>query len=66
MESSRRGENKTIPFRTTRYFCSNGEWYFMTRGGGQRGPFASKQDMEAELMLYLREENQSDGFIRDK
>ena len=66
MESNRNGENKPVPFRTARHFCSNGEWYFMTRGGGQCGPFANKQDMEAELMLYLREESQTDGFIKDK
>lgn len=66
MESNRSGETKSVPFRTARHFCSNGEWYFMTRGGGQRGPFASKQDMEAELMLYIREEGQTAGFIKDK
>jgi hypothetical protein len=66
VESNRSGENKPIPFRTARHFCSNGEWYFMTRGGGQRGPFGTRQDMEAELMLYLREENLSNERITDK
>lgn len=66
MESNRHGEDKNIPFRSARHFCSNGEWYFMTRGGGQRGPFTNKQEMEAELLLYLREETQNNDKITDK
>lgn len=54
MEQARTGESSHIPFRTQRYFCINGVWYFQTRGGGQHGPFISKEEMEAELMLYIR------------
>ncbi|MDH5735832.1 MAG: DUF6316 family protein, partial [Gammaproteobacteria bacterium] len=60
---NRTGEDRNIPFRTDRYFCSNGEWYFLTRGGGQQGPFSSKADMEGELMLYLREQNLAKNAI---
>ncbi len=55
MEQNRSGETSHTPFRTQRHFCINGEWYFLTRGGGQQGPYASRQEMEAELLMYLRE-----------
>ncbi len=51
----RAGENSPIPFRNQRYFCANGVWFFETRGGKQLGPFVSKQEMEAELMMFIRE-----------
>jgi len=56
MQYHRSGETKSIPFRTERYFCSNGVWYFDTRGGQQRGPFASKQEMQGELILFIRDQ----------
>lgn len=63
MEQIRAGESSTIPFRTQRYFCANGDWYFLTRGGGQRGPFSSKEEMEAELLLYIREKTMENNAI---
>lgn len=56
MQKFRAGEHNTIPFRNERYFCANGVWYFETRGGKQMGPFADKREMEAELLLYIREQ----------
>ena len=55
MEKHRSGEETSIGFRSQRYFCINGVWYFQTRGGGQKGPFISKEEMEAELLLFIRE-----------
>ena len=54
---NRSGETSATHFRTERYFCSNGEWYFLTRGGGQEGPYLNKEEMEAELLLFIREQN---------
>ncbi|VAW70158.1 hypothetical protein MNBD_GAMMA09-2578 [hydrothermal vent metagenome] len=56
MQHHRYGEEKSIPFRTERYFCSNGVWYFDTRGGHQKGPYISKQEMQAELMQFIQEQ----------
>ncbi|VAW60560.1 hypothetical protein MNBD_GAMMA11-501 [hydrothermal vent metagenome] len=56
MQHHRSGEENPIPFRTERYFCTNGVWYFDTRGGHQKGPFASKQEMQGELLLFIREQ----------
>lgn len=56
MQKHRAGESQTIPFRSDRFFCANGLWYFEARGGVQVGPFDNKADMEAELMLYIRQQ----------
>ena len=63
MEKHRAGETQTIPFRNERYYCMNGEWFFETRGGGQCGPFESKKEMEAELMMFIREQAMANNAI---
>lgn len=61
----RAGESKPIPFRNQRYFCTNGVWFFETRGGKQIGPFISKQEMEAELLIFIREKTMlNQSFVR--
>lgn len=57
MQQYRAGESKSIPFRNARYFCVNGVWFFETRGGKQEGPFLTKNEMEGELLMYIREQN---------
>ncbi len=57
MEPNRSGESRNIPFRTNRYFCTNGAWHFMTREGIEMGPFIDKDDAEAELMMFIREKS---------
>ncbi len=64
MQHHRYGEEKSIPFRTERYFCSNGVWYFDTRGGRQKGPYASKQEMQAELVLFIQEQTTQNKLFR--
>ena len=59
----RTGESSNIPFRTQRYFCINGVWYFQTRGGGQQGPYVSKEEMQAELMLFIRDKSMEHNAI---
>lgn len=56
MQQNRSGEKTNIPFRSERYFCANGVWYFDTRGGKQQGPFIDKEEMEGELLLYIRQQ----------
>lgn len=50
----RQGEQSGMFFRSDRFFCISGEWYFSTRESPQVGPFTLKSDAEAELMIYLR------------
>jgi len=55
----RAGEEQNIPLRNERYSCINGIWFFKTRGGKQKGPFVNKQEMEAELLFFIREQKMS-------
>lgn len=65
MHTHRNGEDTAIPFRNERYFCVNGAWYFEVRGGVQKGPFPNKEEMEAELLLFIREQTLLEqSFIR--
>lgn len=63
MELSRNGESRHIPFRSNRYFCINGTWYFMTREGSQLGPFIDKREAEAELMMFIREKSMQNNAM---
>ncbi len=40
-------------FRADRFYCANGKWYFLTRGGITFGPFDTKKEAETELEYYL-------------
>lgn len=47
-------ENRTTNFfRTERYVQINEQWYFMTRGGSQEGPFRNKMEAEESLRLFV-------------
>jgi len=63
MELHRTGEERSIPFRTNRYYCVNGTWYFMTREGSQLGPFIDKREAEAELTMFIREKSMENSNI---
>ena len=41
-------------FKTDRIFQANGEWYFITREGEDRGPYTSKEQANIEIALYIR------------
>lgn len=44
-------------FRTHRISCINSEWYFLTRGGENIGPFPTKEDAKKHLVSYLEKLN---------
>ena len=48
-------EDNKARFRSDRFFCEEGNWYFTTRENVIRGPYESREDAERELMLYLRD-----------
>ena len=66
MQKHRSGEDKIIPFRNECYFCANGVWYFETRGGKQKGPFADKAEMEGELLLFIREQRMLNQSLKQQ
>ena len=58
----RKGEDtEKTWFRTDRFYNVNGSWHFMTREGEELGPYGSKQDAQAALMLYIR--STSDEYV---
>ncbi len=56
--SRRKGDaDDSIHFRAHRIHCINGNWYFLTREGGNVGPFATREEAEiylSELLKHVR------------
>ncbi len=44
------------PFRSDRFYTENGQWYFAIRRGPDQGPYASREDAEAALEIFLAEQ----------
>ncbi len=53
MSTNRRGEKRKIRFRSDRLFVADSQWYFSTREGEEKGPYATKEEAEAELVRYV-------------
>lgn len=53
MTKKRQNDTGQAPERQQRSYCVNGLWYFELRGGGQHGPYESKQDMENALHEFI-------------
>ncbi|SFR86159.1 hypothetical protein SAMN05216203_3540 [Marinobacter daqiaonensis] len=51
--SARAGETRPTPFRSSRFFCVGGKWYFTTREGFDSGPFATRERAEIGLKRFL-------------
>lgn len=55
MSNNRIGENeKRRYFRSDRISMANGKYFFTTREGTLEGPFASREEAERELMMFIR------------
>ena len=48
-------DNEPIHFQMNRLVQQNGEWFYMTREGEERGPFESRKEAEGDLILYIRD-----------
>jgi len=57
MYTHRNGEQGSIPFRSGRFFNIETSWYFARRGELDAGPYQTKPEAEAALLLYIREIN---------
>jgi len=44
------------PFRSDRFYCEEGQWYFAIRRGPDQGPYASREAAEAALEAFLAEQ----------
>ncbi len=49
----RDGEHGSIPNRSGRFFCVDGEWFVSTREGKPIGPFASEDEAKIELNNFI-------------
>ena len=45
-----------------RFLQQNGEWFYMTREGEERGPFVIKEDAQGDLISLLREKIQLEQY----
>jgi hypothetical protein len=54
MTELRKGESEPTPrFRSSRFFHSLDQWYFITREGTVEGPFEDRTEAEQNLETYL-------------
>ena len=56
--NKKRSSDKSAPHkdqihRASRGYEINGQWYFDLRDGGQKGPFETKEDMQASLNEFI-------------
>lgn len=58
----REGEEDKTRFRSDRFFCEDGQWFFTTREGDVQGPFESRAEAEQELEMYLHDLRQREKF----
>jgi len=57
---SRDGDNKVYPYRSDRYYCENGRWFYTTREAMSNGPFASRAQAERDFEVAMRFNFKSD------
>ncbi|MDQ1363025.1 MAG: hypothetical protein QG652_885 [Pseudomonadota bacterium] len=53
MNKKRQNDTSQTTPRQQRCYSVNGLWYFELRGGGQHGPYDSKQEMENALNEFI-------------
>lgn len=55
IESKRYGEETTnVPPRRKRIYTDGQNWYFMTRNGGNHGPYKTFTEAKSALKLFMR------------
>ena len=67
MNANYRKEESTspnVPFRTDRFFCANGDWYFSIRRGPDQGPYASKEEAQHALQLFIEDQSTLEKQLR--
>lgn len=49
-------------FQMDRFVQQNNEWFYTTREGEERGPFASRDDAEGDLIAFIRHLRKMEDF----
>jgi hypothetical protein len=53
---NRMSEAGNIPFRSDRFFCVGGEWFFAIRRGPDQGPYASREAAREALKTFIEDQ----------
>jgi len=56
------GDSEKRYFQVDRFVQQNGEWFYTTREGDERGPFVSKKEAEGDLIVYMRHRKKMEDF----
>ena len=56
------GEDDKRYFQVDRFVQQNGEWFYTTREGEERGPFESKEEAKGDLIVYVRHMKKMEDF----
>lgn len=56
------GKDEKLHFQMDRLVQQNGEWFYMTREGEEKGPFESREDAEGDLAVYIRHQLKMQEF----
>lgn len=62
MDNREADDLKKTWFRSQRFFNEGSNWYFTTRENTVEGPYDSRSEAEQELMMYLRNLREREGF----
>ena len=55
-------KSEKLHFQMDRFVQQNGEWFYMTREGAERGPFETRDDAEGDIAVYIRHQLSLQGF----
>jgi len=53
-----------VHFQMDRLIQQNGEWFYMTREGDERGPFKTKEDAGDDIVAYIKHQRNIEEFGR--
>jgi hypothetical protein len=56
------GDSEKRFFQVDRFYQTNGEWFYTTREGEEKGPFESKDEAEGDLIAYIIHLKNLEGF----
>lgn len=55
-------KDEKLHFQIERLIQQNGEWFYLTREGEERGPFETKEDAEGDIIMYIRHQLKMQEF----
>jgi len=56
------GDTDKLHFQAERFVQQNGQWFYITREGAEKGPIDSKEDAEGDLIAYVRDRHKLEEF----